>query len=416
MKKCGFKSILSLLMVLAAMLSFSAAAYAAESGVTFEDGKIIAFEPGSVYTDSDLFDGFKGLMPGDTRTEEVTIQNKSRDCDYIKVYMRAVPHGLAVGNQISDRVLAELEADTRRGATPELDYMNAFLAQLDMKVWNGGTLIYEESPEQMDGLAANVYLGTLRQGESLKLNVELNVPIAMGNEYAGRIGEVDWVFVVEGYDETKLTVRKVWEDDGKDRPDSIEVNLLRDGEAVDKVELNKDNQWTHTWDRLDIDREWSVEEVKVPEGYKVGYKTEGTMVTIINTENEPDPEPADPVDLTVIKKWDDNGKNRPDSVKVTLYDGEKAVDTVYLGDWNNWTHTWNKLDGNGNWQVIETYIPGGYTPSYSWRNGVVTITNTATLIQTGQLNWPIAVMGGLGLLLIAYGFIIMMKKRKNDRA
>lgn len=416
MKKRGFKSILSLLMVLAAMLSFSAAAYAAESGVTVEDGKIIAFEPGSVYTDSDLFDGFKGVMPGDTRTEEVTIQNKSRDCDYIKVYMRAVPHGLAVGNQISDRVLAELEADTRRGATPELDYMNAFLAQLDMKVWNGGTLIYEESPEQMDGLAANVYLGTLRQGESLKLNVELNVPITMGNEYAGRIGEVDWVFVVEGYDETKLTVRKVWEDDGKDRPDSIEVNLLRDGEAVDKVELNKDNQWTHTWDRLDIDSEWSVEEVKVPEGYKVSYKTDGTMVTIINTENEPDPEPADPVDLTVIKKWDDNGKNRPDSVKVTLYDGEKAVDTVYLGDWNNWTHTWNKLDGNGNWQVIETYIPGGYTPSYSWRNGVVTITNTATLIQTGQLNWPIAVMGGLGLLLIAYGFIIMMKKRKNDRA
>ena len=62
------------------MMSMTVTAFAAESSVTFESGKVIAFEPGSVYTETDLFDNFKGVMPGDTLSEEVTIQNKSNDC------------------------------------------------------------------------------------------------------------------------------------------------------------------------------------------------------------------------------------------------------------------------------------------------------------------------------------------------
>ena len=42
-----------------------------------------------------------------------------------------------------------------------------------------------------------MYLGEFKYNDSLKLNVELAVDIDMGNEYAHRIGEVDWVFVVE---------------------------------------------------------------------------------------------------------------------------------------------------------------------------------------------------------------------------
>lgn len=86
------KQCFSLLLALMLMMSMTVTAFAAESSVTFESGKVIAFEPGSVYTETDLFDNFKGVMPGDTLSEEVTIQNKSNDCDYIKVYMRAVLH------------------------------------------------------------------------------------------------------------------------------------------------------------------------------------------------------------------------------------------------------------------------------------------------------------------------------------
>ena len=40
----------------------------------------------------------------------------------------------------------------------------------------------------------------------------------MGNEYANRIGEVDWVFVVEGYDDPKPT-RSDRDSDDSDDPD-----------------------------------------------------------------------------------------------------------------------------------------------------------------------------------------------------
>lgn len=200
MKKRTFRFGFSLLLALALVLSLSVTAFAAESTVTFNSGKVIAFEPGSAYTGSDLFDNFKGIMPGDTLTEEITIQNKNRDYDYIKVYLRAVLHDRS-GNPISEDVLEELRDDDRRETT-ELKYMHDFLSQLSMKVWKGSKLIYEDSPDQKDGLAERVYLGTIRRGKTIKLDVELDVPIEMGNEYSNRIGEVDWEFVVEGFDDS----------------------------------------------------------------------------------------------------------------------------------------------------------------------------------------------------------------------
>jgi hypothetical protein len=190
----------SFLLVLLIVMGLSVTAFAAGSAVTFENGRVIALAPGSVYAGSDLFNSIKGVMPGDTVKEEITVENKSNDCDYIKVYMRAVLFD-ETGNPVSEKVLNELRADVRRNVTPELEYMYDFLAQLSMTVKNGPDVIYDASPDQLDGLANNVYLGTLRKGESLKLDVELNVPIDLGNEYANRIGEVGWVFVVEGFDD-----------------------------------------------------------------------------------------------------------------------------------------------------------------------------------------------------------------------
>ena len=49
------KQCFSLLLALMLMMSMTVTAFAAESSVTFESGKVIAFEPGSVYTETDLF-------------------------------------------------------------------------------------------------------------------------------------------------------------------------------------------------------------------------------------------------------------------------------------------------------------------------------------------------------------------------
>ncbi len=61
----------------------------------------------------------------------------------------------------------------------------------------------------------------------------------------------------------------------------------------------------------------------------------------------------------------------------------------------------------------ETNVPHNYVPSYSVRDGVVIVTNTDALIYTGQLNWPIPVLGGLGLVLVILGCAMTLWKKRH---
>ena len=483
----NMKRISSFLLALMIILSLSVSAFAADSSITFnglEEG--FEFAPGTEYTDSDLFDNFKNVMPGDSLTETITFTNKADDCDYIKLYMRAVAHDEETNPLTYSESFENEDGKDQADITGERDEtvatMTEFLKQLSMKVYNGETLIYEASPDQLDGLAENVLLGEFRAGETTTLTVQLDVPIELGNEFAYRVGEVDWVFTAEGFDDpeepecgTWVTVHKIWRGCGP-HPLSVKVHLLKDGKKVDTKYLTPLTQWTWTWGDLDKGHEWTVKEV-VPEGYEVDYYTIGHLTIITNTKipteptcpeiptipepttpptepeepttvptepeeptepepttpptepepTEPEPtvpptepeEPEEPVDLTVKKIWagdKEQIKKRPTSVSVTLYNGKEAVETVKLGSWNNWRYTWKDLDGEGDWSVLEVNIPKGYTPSYKVSGDTVTITNTATLIQTGQLNWPILVLGGAGILMLLAGVILMTRKRKNEQA
>ena len=412
MKK-SFKAITSLVLMLLVVMSMSVTAFAASPSITFEGfSKGFDFQPGSEYTETDLFGSFKNVMPGDTVTETITFTNSATDCDFVNLYMRAEAHD-ETDNPLSPKV-----AEKETVAT-----MTEFLSKLSMKVWNGTELIYDASPDQLDGLRSNKLLGTFRTGEKATLKVELTVPIDLGNEYANRVGEVDWIFHVEAYNESQLSVRKVWSDGNANHAnDSVTVNLLKDGKVESSQELNAANGWAYTFDRLLEGHTWTVEEAEVPAGYTVSYNTVGTLTTITNTKKtppkpDPDPDPSYPLDVVVRKVWSsDDGKDRPDSVTVTLYNGDVPYETVRLGAWNNWTYTWKDLSAYGNWQVIETNIPKGYVPSYSVSGNVVTITNTRSLIQTGQLNWPIWVLGGAGLVLVSLGGAMLVKKKRENNA
>lgn len=410
MKK-SFKAITSLVLMLLVVMSMSVTAFAASPSITFEGfSKGFDFQPGSEYTETDLFGSFKNVMPGDTVTETITFTNSATDCDFVNLYMRAEAHD-ETDNPLSPKV-----AEKETVAT-----MTEFLSKLSMKVWNGTELIYDASPDQLDGLKSNKLLGTFRTGETATLKVELSVPIELGNEYANRVGEVDWIFHVEAYNESQLSVRKVWSDGNANHAnDSITVNLLKDGKVESSQELNAANGWAYTFDRLLEGHTWTVEEAEVPAGYTVSYNTVGTLTTITNTKKtppKPDPDPSYPLDVVVRKVWSsDDMKDRPDSVTVTLYNGDVPYETVRLGAWNNWTYTWKDLSAYGNWQVIESNIPKGYVPSYSVSGNVVTITNTRSLIQTGQLNWPIWVLGGAGLVLVSLGGAMLVKKKRENNA
>lgn len=130
------------------------------------------------------------------------------------------------------------------------------------------------------------------------------------------------------------------------------------------------------------------------------------------TEIKPD-ENWKPVDISVKKVWVDDGKNRPKSVTAGLYENDTLVEKVILNDENQWSHTWTKLDGNQKWTVKEINVPKGYAVSYNKTGTVITMKNTKSLIQTGQLNWPVPVMAFSGLVLILIGFALLHSKRNT---
>ncbi len=421
MKK--LKSIFSLGLMFILLMSMNVTA-SAESSITYngqENG--FDFQPGSDYTDTDLFDNFKDVMPGDVLTETITFTNSAADSDFVNLYMKAVAHDEESNPLTYSEETENTDGKDEQNVDGERDEtvatMSDFLSQLTLTVYNGDELIYEGTPDSTGSLTDFKLLGTFRSGETTTLTAELSVPAELGNEYANRVGEVDWVFHVEAYSESQLTVRKVWSDGNSNHEaESVKVNLLKDGEAAETIELNAENNWAYTFDKLVEGYEWTAEEAKesIPEGYTVKYSTEGNVTTITNEKNETpvNPDSKNPVNITVNKVWsNDDSNSRPSSVSVTLYNGGTAYATVELNASNNWSYTWEKLDGNGNWQILETNIPNGYTPSYSVNGTTITVTNTKSLIQTGQNNLPIIICGGLGIILVILGVIVFSKKKRN---
>ena len=195
--KNTMKTLSALLLTLVMLLALAIPVFAAESSVTYEGGaEKFVFLPGSEYTDTDLFDNFKGAMPGDTLTETITVENAQKNCDSVKIYLRAVLHDQS--NPLSASVVLTERRDT----------MQDFLSQLSMTVKQGDKVLFEAAPSELDGLAENVLLGTFKNGASTTLTVELHVPLELGNEYAERVGEVDWVFTAEEVNDPTTTAPK----------------------------------------------------------------------------------------------------------------------------------------------------------------------------------------------------------------
>jgi len=202
------------LAALLCMALLATPALAADAAITFlgeEEG--FTFAPGSGYTPSDLFDNFKDVMPGDTRTQAVQVTNEATDSDYIRLYLRPVAHD-ENGNPLTydeafenadGKDFADVDGERDETVAGMLDY----LAQLRVRVTVGETVIFEGAPTGLpqgdlpeDAPTGAIYLGQLESGDSLQLDVELQVPIELDNDYANRVGEVDWEFVAEGYEHT----------------------------------------------------------------------------------------------------------------------------------------------------------------------------------------------------------------------
>ena len=206
------KKLLSLAMILAALAALVVPALAADAVVSRKGNDIVIETTGSGYTDTDLFDNFKNVMPGDERTEAITIKNNVTGYDYVKLYIRAVPHD-EQGNPLTyDEAYENEDGKDQKNVSGERDEtvatMADFLSKLSMDVYlvnADGTkqTIFSASPDKSAQLTDNVLLGTFAKGQSTALEAVLTVPAELGNEYANRVGEVDWLFTVEGFNNEK---------------------------------------------------------------------------------------------------------------------------------------------------------------------------------------------------------------------
>lgn len=105
------------------------------------------------------------------------------------------------------------------------------------------------------------------------------------------IEEDKWVYSISGTPKVEikslfdLNVLKEWNVlSNKKIPDSIEVELLENGEVIDKVTLSKENNWTHIWEQLPKSDSYSIREVNVPVGFTATYRIEDNKIIVTNSE------------------------------------------------------------------------------------------------------------------------------------
>lgn len=167
------KKIFSLLLALCVIACAAVSASADQQGnvVYSGDSGNFIFQPGTDYSVTDLFPELKNLMPGDTATQTIQIRNDASKKVKIKIYMRALG----------------AHADSA-----------ALLSQLQLLVeQNSDTVLFEAPADQTAQLTDWVYLGTMYSGGTIDLDVTINVPVELGNEFSNAVGYLDWEFMVE---------------------------------------------------------------------------------------------------------------------------------------------------------------------------------------------------------------------------
>ena len=123
-----------------------------------------------------LFTELAELMPGDSRDQDIRVQVKNLTSGTAYMYLRT----------------EDMWADKPQEITQtEADAYAALKEQITLTVKQGDKVLAEGD------LSKGVLLGKLRSNDKVDLNVTVEVPLEMGNEFQNFHGEIGWVFTAE---------------------------------------------------------------------------------------------------------------------------------------------------------------------------------------------------------------------------
>ncbi|MGM8213099.1 Cna B-type domain-containing protein [Virgibacillus sp. W0430] len=148
-----------------------------------------------------------------------------------------------------------------------------------------------------------------------------------------------------------IEVTKEWLDDNSiDRPDSITVYLLQNGEKIDTEQITAANDWTHTFSNLEaFDVNGKAYEYTIEEAAVDGYKTviDGFNITNVRVGE---------TEVTGTKTWkDDNSADRPKKIQVNLLQNGVAIDTKEVTADSEWKYSFTSLDKYDDNGVVYEY-------------------------------------------------------------
>ncbi|EOO72783.1 LPXTG-domain-containing protein cell wall anchor domain, partial [Bacillus cereus VD021] len=173
--------------------------------------------------------------------------------------------------------------------------------------------------------------------------------------------------------QTKVEGTKTWKDDNaKDRPSMIKVDLLQNGQVIATQEVSAASEWKYVFtDLAAYDAEGKAYKYEVKEQPVDGYQSEVKGYDITNTK-------VSQTKVEGTKMWkDDNAKNRPKAIKVDLLQSGKVIATQEVSKATGWKYEFKDLaayDADGKaykYEVKEQAVDGYQTEVHGYD-----ITNT----------------------------------------
>lgn len=118
--------------------------------------------------DTNLFDNFKGIMPGDVRAQEIQVKNGSESV--VNIYLKINP----IDEESED-----------------------FLEQLDLEIKHKETVIFKDQLANQGNFSEYKLLTKLEPKAKMSLELLLEVPTSLSKDFMNQEAEVEWLFKVE---------------------------------------------------------------------------------------------------------------------------------------------------------------------------------------------------------------------------